>query len=310
MSLSSAGERKKAQEVRPGSGDVENYESQLSELNRLTSQVGWEQALKQVFGDRFDQYFDASRARFLDLLPLDGAEVLEIGPGFGQFTPFIAARARRVAALEVDEGQAEFLAQRMRQQGYDHVEVTAGGGNCRLPYPDSSFDLIVLNLVFEWCALRAEGSHYDTQMLLLSEMNRVLRRGGRLYLATKNRYAVRYLTGKPDEHMGQIRFGSALPRWLSAKFQKERPHGMLYSYTGLKRMLEKRGFEVEQSWWAVPDVRYTKELVPFDRASIKSARKSGLPQGSSRSERMIMSLLPAPLVKHFAPGLNFLAVKV
>lgn len=297
-------------EERPGSGNIESYNSQLAQLNRLTHEIGWEKALSQVYGDQFGQYFSPDRAKFLNLLPLDDSDVLEIGPGFGQFTGEIASRARSVTALEVDEGQAEFLALKMHQQGIANVTVLAGGADCRLPYPDQAFDVIVLNLVFEWCGIRAEGSHYDAQMTLLAEMNRVLRRGGKLYIATKNRFAIRYIIGKPDEHMKQMRFGSALPRWLSRRLQKGRPDGMLYSYKELKRMIEGRGFIISQSWWATPDMRYTDKFIPCENSAIRRARKSGLQQGGSRSERIIMSLIPASLVKYFAPGLNFLAEKI
>ena len=53
--------------------------------------------------------------------PLDGATVVEIGPGLGALTERLAGRARRVVAVEVDRGIAALLGKRLRELG--NVEV-------------------------------------------------------------------------------------------------------------------------------------------------------------------------------------------
>ena len=53
--------------------------------------------------------------------PLDGATVVEIGPGLGALTERLAGRARRVVAVEVDRGIAALLELRLRKLG--NVEV-------------------------------------------------------------------------------------------------------------------------------------------------------------------------------------------
>ena len=53
--------------------------------------------------------------------PLDGATVVEIGPGLGALTERLAGRARRVVAVEVDRGIAALLGLRLRALA--HVEV-------------------------------------------------------------------------------------------------------------------------------------------------------------------------------------------
>jgi SAM-dependent methyltransferase len=285
-----------------------DHDEQVSVLNRIAPELGWEQALKRVFSKDFLEYFDRKPV-FLDVLPLNDADVLEIGPGFGQFTPLIAQKAKSVVALEVDSGQAQFLSERVRQQGLSNVRVHQGGADCRLPFSDDSFDLIILNLVFEWCGLRSPDGHELAQRRLLSEMWRVLRPGGQLYLATKNRFAVRYLMGKADEHMGGVRFGSALPRWLSKRVPGGRASGMLHSFPQLQRMLREAKFEILRSWWAVPDMRNTLELVPTDTRSVRAARRRGVRQGGSRGEALLIGLLPSALVKFVAPGINLLARK-
>jgi SAM-dependent methyltransferase len=277
-----------------------------AELTAIAREIGWRAAIARQFGNA-EYLTDERRATFLDLLPIDGAQVLEIGPGFGQFTDRIARRAEEVSALEIDPVQAEFIQEKLRQEGISNATVTIGGGDCRLPYRDASFDLVILNLVLEWCASASAEPHEEVQRRLLREIRRVLRPGGKFYVATKNRFALRYLVGKPDEHYHNMRFGSALPRRLADRLHGRRSRGRLYSWRGLKGMLGECGFHVEQSWWAAPEMRFPESMVPVDTSSVRQARRRGIPQGENRAERLLTALVPAPLVKHVAPGLSFLA---
>jgi SAM-dependent methyltransferase len=282
------------------------FQEGKSELTAIARRDGWSKAIAQQFGTA-EYLTDERRGIFLDLLPIQGADVLEIGPGFGQFTDRIARHAKSVAALEVDPEQADFIREKLRQEGITNTMVTTGGTDCRLPYADRSFDLVILNLVLEWCATAIDEPHEVAQLRLLLEIARVLRPGGRLYVATKNRFALRYLIGKPDEHYHNMRFGSALPRWFADRVHGRRSRGRLYSWRGLRKLLSQAGFAVEQSWWAAPEMRFPEKMVRTDPKSIREARRAGIRQGDGRAERLLLSLVPAPLVKHVAPGLSFLA---
>lgn len=291
----------------------------LERLNNLARESGWESALRAVYGgdDGFIRYAtDVKRASFIDLLPLTrDSDVLEIGPALGQFTTLLARRAKSVCALEVVAGSAEFAAERCRQEGITNVHFAIGGDDCRLPYGDESFELVVLNLVFEWCASRCSYEPITiVQRRFLDETCRVLKPGGSLYLATKNRFALRFLVGKPDEHCHGLRFGSALPRWLARLLLRLKGHvrslGMLYSHAGLKAMLRDAGFDRADSFWAAPEMRFPTHYVPTDAASIRKARREdGFVQGEMRSTRLLMPFIPASFVKHLTPGLTFLATK-
>lgn len=293
--------------------------AQLIQLNRAAVERGWKEAVAEIYGSAsgMTRYVtETGRAAFIDLLRITPeTELLEIGPGLGQFTEEFARRARSVCAIEVVEGQAHFVAERCRQQGLTNVSLAVGGDDCRLPYPDQSFDLVVMNLVFEWCASRCvDEPHAAAQARMLDEMSRVLKPGGVLYLTTKNRFAMRLLLGKRDEHCLNLRFGSALPRWLCQRMLRSKGHarsaGWLYSHDRLAAMLRTAGFSKMDSFWATPEMRYPKHYVPTDAASIRKARSAPeFVQGEIRSTRLLMRLLPASLVKHFTPGLAFLARK-
>jgi SAM-dependent methyltransferase len=282
------------------------FEDGKAELTTLARQHGWREAIRLQFGPA-EYLTDNRRGLFLKFLPMEGADVLEIGPGFGQFTDKIARIAKSVEALEVDEDQAEFIREKLRQEGIKNTMVTTGGADCRLPYGDCRFDLVILNLVFEWCAIRLTEPHEDAQLRLLSEIARILRPGGRLFICTKNRFALRYLLGQPDEHYHNMRFGSALPRWLADRAHGRRSRGRLYSWGGLCQLLRRSGFEIERSWWAAPEMRFPEEMIAIDSKAISAARRRGVRQANGRIERLLMRLIPASLVKHITPGLCFLA---
>ena len=305
--------------LRFGAAEDDATRALLERLNLLARHEGWENALRSVYRDApgmLRYVMNPERSGFIDLLPLTPqSDVLEIGPGLGQFTPLLARRARSVCALEVVWGLASLVAARCTLLGLPNDKVAAGGDDCRLPYADASFDLVVLNLVFEWCASRCEDEPAEqVQRRLLAEMQRVLRPGGSLYLATKNRYALKYLMGRPDEHTHDLRFGSVLPRALSRRLLRARGHarapGLLHSHDALQAMLHDSGFASTRSFWAAPEMRYPTHYVPTDAASVRAARRqAGFQQGEGRRSRWAMSLVPAPWVRHVTPGLAFLATK-
>lgn len=291
----------------------------LERLNEIASRAGWMASLADVYGETSNIYkyvTDSSRASYLGMLPLTSdSVVLEIGPGLGQFTEALAARVQMVYALEVVAGQARFAAKRCQQKGLTNVSIACGGDDCRLPYRDQSFDLVICNLVLEWSASRDPLERPEAgQERYLAEMARVLKPGGFLYLSTKNRFALRYLLGGRDEHVHNERFGSALPRWLMRSYlslrMRGRPQGVLHSYPMLRKMLQRAGMEPTQSFWAAPEMRYPTHFIPTDADSVRSARQlKGFCQGHSRLTMLFMPLIPASLVKYVTPGLTFLARK-
>lgn len=298
---------------------VDPAAEQVKRANGRAPVIGWRSALEETYGPQswmMRYVAGADRASFLSLLPLTKeSKVLEIGPGLGQFTSLLAARAKSVCALEVVPEQAQFVAERCRQEGATNVQVAVGGDDCRLPYPDNTFDITVLNLVFEWCASRCVGEEHEAvQRRLLSEINRVLRPNGTLYLATKNRFALSYLMGKRDEHFANLRFGSALPRSLGRLLARAigvgRTPGWLHSHDRLQVMLHQAGFGSAESYWAAPEMRFPSRYVRTTPAQIRAARADrDFVQGEYAITRSLMRWIPAAFVRHVTSGLTFVARK-
>ncbi|MEX0885106.1 MAG: class I SAM-dependent methyltransferase [Phycisphaeraceae bacterium] len=301
------------------SRESEDERQQLVQLNDIARQKGWQAAVAELHGEHSSMYryvTDAKRSCVLDILPLKAtASILEVGPGLGQMTVPLAQRVKSVHVLEVVPGQAEFVQTRCEQVGLDNVHAAVGGDDCRLPYADASFQGVLLNLVFEWCGTRCMSEpHIASQRRLLQEASRVTAPGGFLFLNTKNRYAIHYCIGKPDEHVHDMRFGYALPRPIMdialRLSSRPRPAGCLHSYFKLRRLLRGAGFGDTKFFWAAPEMRFPERLVPADARSVRAARRSDtFIQGDTRSASTLMPWIPAPLVKLFTRGLTVLATK-
>ncbi len=96
-----------------------------------------------------------------------GDEVLEIGPGFGPATEVLAARARRVTALELDPALASSLRERLG----DRVEIVGGDGTA-MPFEDQSFSGAACFTMLHHVPSE------DAQNRLFAEVGRVLKPGG------------------------------------------------------------------------------------------------------------------------------------
>jgi ubiquinone/menaquinone biosynthesis C-methylase UbiE len=95
-----------------------------------------------------------------------GDDVLELGPGPGAVTAWLADRVKRLTAVEHEEAAAAALAER-----FPSVTVLHGDA-ANLPYPDASFDTVVSCTMLHHVPTRA------LQDKLLASAFRVLRPGG------------------------------------------------------------------------------------------------------------------------------------
>jgi SAM-dependent methyltransferase len=120
------------------------------------------------FQDEGADAFRGARPRLLHLVRLlpEGQDVLDIGIGDGTFERLAKERGLRIHVLDPDESAIE----RARNEGGLGDRARSGVGQ-RIPWPDASFDAVVLSEVLE---------HLDDATLrgTLAEVARVLRAGG------------------------------------------------------------------------------------------------------------------------------------
>lgn len=225
----------------------------------------------------FVRYISAEeRTGGLELMGLSGDErILDFGCAFGNFSVRLARRAQLVVALDVTHEKLEFLSVVKQQDDLDNLVPVCNGDPLRLPFADAAFDWVILNAVFEYLPQAIDVADVrEAHLLALKEMHRVLRPGGRLYLATKNRFSYRSVLGARDHD--RLRFTSLLPRRAADALSRARGNGpyriVTHSLRGYARLLDDARFRSRYFRWPLPDLWYPDVFVPLDGSRAELVR--------------------------------------
>jgi SAM-dependent methyltransferase len=143
--------------------------------------------------ERFDRaYMDMYPylARYLDELPVEGRDTLEIGLGFGTVGQLLAARGARYHGADIAAEPVAMMQDRLRWLGKPADESVVQATALELPWDAESFDLLV-----------SIGCLHHTGDLpgAVGEVHRVLRPGGTALVMLYNAHSLRRLffgTGK------------------------------------------------------------------------------------------------------------------
>lgn len=119
------------------------------------------------------------------------SSVLDIGTGSGDIAYELAKFAKKVTSVDIVD-------ERKEKRGYT-FELAKDE---KLPFKDESFDVVITNHVVE---------HTPDQSKHISEVMRVLKPGGFIYIATPNKFWL------SDPHY-KLPFISWMPRGMSAKY--------------------------------------------------------------------------------------------
>jgi len=101
---------------------------------------------------------------------LTKSDVLDIGTGSGHIIHQISQICRSAKSINLKD-------ERVVKKGYEFIQVDSE----KLPFDNESFDIVITNHVIE---------HTPNQKLHMEEICRVLKKGGLVYLATPNKYAI------------------------------------------------------------------------------------------------------------------------
>jgi ubiquinone/menaquinone biosynthesis C-methylase UbiE len=179
----------------------------------------------------------ATVRKYLPDFEIAGADVLDVGCGDAGVPIAFAEAGARAAGIEPHERSVERARVRVAEHGVA-VDLRHGVAE-ELPYPDASFDLVLLDNVLE---------HVRDQARTLSEIRRVLRPEGMLYLVTPKPLSLYSLWNDPHYDLAGL---VLLPRRLQIwYFEKVRGGGEGTYDVGtiptrwrLRRLLRRSGFE-------------------------------------------------------------------
>jgi SAM-dependent methyltransferase len=151
--------------------------------------------------------------------PVEGRRILDLGCGEGLLTWTLADRGARAVGIDVDRAMLDVASARSAHSQRQRPRFVEGRIE-QLPFPDGSFDVVVIVAVLCLVADRAGA---------VREAARVLRPGGRLVVGDLGRWSAWAARRRVKAWLG--------PRlWRSAHFS---------TVSGLSRLVEHAGFIVE-----------------------------------------------------------------
>lgn len=168
----------------------------------------------------------AGQQRRLDMIRIAAGkriegDILENGCGLGLYLKHLAPLGGRLVGLEYELERAQ-----VAKSVTDQILGAAGED---LPFPPSSFDLILSNEVIE---------HVVDDGKAIQEMVRTLKPGGRIVLFCPNRgypFETHGIYWQGKYHFGNKLFINYLPRSLRNRLA---PHVRVYSRTGLETLFD------------------------------------------------------------------------
>jgi SAM-dependent methyltransferase len=131
--------------------------------------------------------------------PREGA-LLDLGCGSGSFLAAVASWRGELWGVDIALRWLLVARKRLDEEGLSHVRLVCGCAE-QLPFRERTFAAVVAGDVIE---------HVGDQRTTLAEAHRVLDRGGRLFLASPNRFSL-----APEPHVQVWGVGLLPRRWMA-----------------------------------------------------------------------------------------------
>lgn len=146
--------------------------------------------------------------------------VLDLGCGHGQTALRIAKKVKSVVGAEINEALLEIGWQSIRNLRTKNIVLMKMDANKKFPFKDGYFDKVLCSDVLE---------HLDQRTKAISEINRVLEKGGMLMLVTDN----------PNTSWKKLQ------RSVGVFYYADLDHKYEYPLAEIKKLLAGKGFEVK-----------------------------------------------------------------
>src|SRR3989344_433142 len=304
----------------------------MQELNQLARKTDWLSASKKILGSYAEHFAPFYRADSQFLWPTDeNSVILDAGSMWGGVSIPAAQYHKEVLAIDKTQETLEFLDIRAKQMGFANIHPVAASIK-KLPFPDNFFDLAILSGVLEWVGVeenitleeqwqrtgrgikifqkkRYAKTPREMQLEVLTEIKRVLKPNGSLFLAIENSVGFIYLVGWPDEHMN-LPFLSFLPRFISNFITKvflgSEYRTYVYNIPVYRKLLEKAGFLKQAFYGVFNHYINAKEIVSI--GLIRGLKKK-IFEGKIWQLRLISKIIPSWLLAYLSPSIMAIAFK-
>jgi ubiquinone/menaquinone biosynthesis C-methylase UbiE len=289
----------------------------MSDLLGAMRSQDWKAALMQRLPAEKSLVTDlierSERAHFVSLLSLPQLDVaLDFGAGYCGVSAQLAAQFKCVIALDSGLQRLQIGSEIARQKGIENILTVHHAEADRLPLPDQSVDLVTMIGVFEYLPTGFSGIPIENvQRNVLSEIARILRPGGQLYLGTKNRFGWTYLLGGRDHN--NVPFGPALPRWFAdwlTRFGSGKPYRIIVdSLPRYRALFRVAGFDPVNVFAPIPGYQFPSDFVPLVTHSHEGDQILRR-QYSGAKRLLIRSLYSTGIYDYVVPQFAIVATKL
>ncbi|HRQ42065.1 MAG TPA: methyltransferase domain-containing protein [Chloroflexota bacterium] len=262
-------------------------QEKMWQINKQAMQDGWHTSLRENLQDRAGLISYITNPARLGWLfhgydPKARGVCVDFGSGWGSLSFGLSNFYDTVYSVDGVYERLRFQAIRAELDGVDNICLIRSS-LLRVPLPDSSVDLVVLNGVLEWVGLSMPHLNpRDVQLLFLREVRRILKPSGKIYIGIENRLGVQYFLGAKD-HSG-LPFTSLVPRKVADKMLQVVNRGktglvtdahvfsgaeseyrtFTYSLRGYRQLLAEAGFPRMKPYWAWQSYSYPRVSGPLD----------------------------------------------
>ena len=238
------------------------------------AQNGWRPALENEFGATSPGMLRAvapNRTAWSYLFDLGPeSRVLDLGCGTGGVACRLG-KDHHVIAADKSPINAAFVKLRGEQEKLPHFHSVCADG-VDIPIADAQLDLVCMIGSFEW--MPTSWPHEKPEAIharVLSEVLRVLKPGGSLFLGIENRQYLGFALGMADPH-ARIRHVSYLDRdranQLSLDLRGEPFLEYTYTRGEANALLNNAGFKQVDDYWLRPDYSTPNYIIPLNNDHI------------------------------------------
>lgn len=192
----------------------------------------------------------------------EGAELLEVGGGFGSLTGVFCDRCKYVTTVEPSAFHADSIYDRHHNR--DNLDIYVGNVNDIIF--EKQFDYVILVDVLEKIG-RGEKGREEIINQFLSRITRLLKPNGKILISTENRFGLRYFCGAISPYSERPFAG--LSRSSDEDF------GVLFSKQELIDILVHAGLENHKFYYPLPDYKFP-QLIYTDAFPPQSELKERL----------------------------------
>ena len=189
-------------------------------------------------------------------LPTD-ARVLELGSGCGALTKYLGENFKNVDGIEGSLKRSIIASARCRD--LESVKIFCSDFNYVKFKPE--YDIITLIGVLEYAPIYFQEANtaFESCLKLLKLAKSALKRNGILVIAIENKLGVKYFSGHPEEHKGEVFYGiHGYPNI----------HGpVTYSKRELEVLLKTAGFSNNYFYFCFPDYKFTSTIISSTESS-------------------------------------------